>query len=240
MDFSKRHREAEMMDDLRLSSADLKRTYRDIGRANRLLGGDRGILVALNRLISKNVQKNYSIIDVGCGDGTLLRKIDRFFRKRGLQVHLKGIDLNEKAIALAKESSANHPAIEYAVVDMLQKEPLHLTGDIVISTLTLHHISEEHVPFFLERLVKMTRMAIIISDLQRSWFAYLLFKLFSVIFIQTKIAKNDGLVSIRSGFRKKELLRYSKRLSGLDHEIRSKWAFRYVWLMQIKRQTAHE
>lgn len=240
MDFSKRHREEELMDNPGVSPEDLKRTYEDIGRANRLLGGDVDTMDALAELISKHPQKSYSIIDVGCGNGVMLRKICRFFRKRDLRVQLRGIDLNEKAIDLAKEASQEYPEIKFEAVDIIQKESLDLKADIVISTLTLHHISENHVPLFLQRLVKMAHIGIIINDLQRSRSAYYLFKLFSVIFIKTKIAKNDGLVSIRSGFTKKELLQYSNSLPDHDHEIRSKWAFRYVWLMRVKRPTPYE
>jgi 2-polyprenyl-3-methyl-5-hydroxy-6-metoxy-1,4-benzoquinol methylase len=240
MEFSKRYREHELMDDPRLSPEKLRQTYDDIGRANRLLGGDGVTLAAINHLISKNPQKTYSIIDVGCGNGALLRKICHAFRKRNLAVALTGIDINETAITLAKEASVDYPEIAFDRVDILQKESFSQKADIVISTLTMHHLSEDRIPLFLQCLAKMTRIGIIINDLQRSRSAYYLFKLFSVIFIKTKIAKNDGLVSIRSGFTKKELLQYSTRLPDFDHEIRLKWAFRYVWLMRVKRPRRYE
>jgi len=235
MDFSKRHRENELMDNPGVSSANLKRIYEDIDQANRLLGGDKGTLDAIDDLILDNPQKSYTVIDIGCGNGAILRKVCRFFRKRNLEVQLTGIDLNDSAIAIAKESSMDYPEIEYVTTDVLQKAASNFKADIVISTLTMHHIPEENIPLFLRQLTKMACMGVIINDLKRSRSAYYLFKLFSVIFIKTMIAKNDGLVSIRSGFTKKELLQYSKLLPDMDYEIRSKWAFRYVWVMQPKR-----
>lgn len=235
MDFSKRHCEDELMDDTALSAQELKNTYKDIDRVNRMLGGDNGILDTIDELVSDNPKQQYSIIDIGCGNGEILRKVCTCFRKKGLGIELIGIDLNEKAIALAKAASRDYPEISYEVVDLLQSSAEGLKADFIISTLTMHHIEETDIPIFLKRSIEMANIAVVINDLQRSPVAYYLFKLFSVIFIKTKIAKNDGLVSIRSGFIKKELFQYSLGFPELDHSIRSKWAFRYVWIMQPNR-----
>ncbi len=237
MDFSIRHRENELMDDSGLSADALRNTYADIDRANRLLGGDRGVLEAIEDLVSENPKEQYSIIDIGCGNGAILRKVCQFFRKKGLKVKLLGIDLNDKAIVLAKEASKDFTEISYQVVDVLQREFIDLKQDLVISTLTMHHIPEDKIPAFLIKLTNMACFGIIINDLQRSRSAYYLYRLFSAIFIKTKIAKNDGLVSIRSGFTKKELFQYSRGFSRFNHSIRSKWAFRYVWVMRVKQPT---
>ena len=240
MDFSKRHREDELMDDSNISYEALKGTYEDIDRTNRLLGGNLGIIAAIDRLVAGHPKKEYSVIDVGCGNGAMLRTLADFFKERNLAAQLVGIDFNKKAIDLARKSSKEYPKISYRNVDMLQKDSLNSKADIVVSTLTLHHIDEEDIPFFLRRMIKMADIGVVINDLQRSRMAYYLFKLFSTIFIKTPIAKNDGLVSIRSGFTKKELLQYSKDFPDLEHKIHSKWAFRYVWVMQLKRQTINE
>jgi len=235
MNFSTRHREDELMDDMQLSAHDLKLIYDDINRANSFLGGTNGLISAVTNLISKNPKNAYSLIDVGCGDGEMLRKLCLYFRSKNLEVSLIGMDLNEKAIALAEASSKDFPEISYSVLDVLSEDITALQADLVVSTLTMHHIKEEAIPLFLKRLCEMARIGIVINDLQRSRLAYYLFKFFSAIFIKTKEAKNDGLVSIRSGFTKKELLHYSHGLSKFDHSIQSKWAFRYVWIMQPNR-----
>lgn len=235
MDFSTRHREDELMDDMQLSAQDLKLIYDDINRANSFLGGTDGLISAVANLISKNPKNTHSLIDVGCGDGEMLRSLCLYFRSKNLEVSLMGIDLNEKAIAMAEASSKDFPEISYSVMDVLSQDTASLKADFIVSTLTMHHIEEGAIPVFLKRLGEMARISIVINDLQRSRLAYYLFKFFSAIFIKTKEAKNDGLVSIRSGFTKKELLQYSLGLPKYDHSILSKWAFRYVWIMQPKR-----
>jgi hypothetical protein len=86
----------------------------------------------------------------------------------------------------------------------------------------------------------MAPMAIIINDLQRNKLAYYLFQVFSLIFIKTKIAKQDGLISIRSGFVKSDLQRLGNAVPDYYQRIRWRWAFRYLWVMQAKAVPFHE
>ena len=119
--------------------------------------------------------------------------------------------------------------------DILQLAPEDLHGDIVLCTLTMHHFFDENIPVFLDRFVKLARIGVVINDLQRSPLAYYLFRGFSAIFIRTKIAKHDGLISIKSGFTKAELERFAENLPSVDHDIKWKWAFRYAWVMHTRR-----
>lgn len=240
MDFSTRHREEELMDDVSMSYEKLQLVYADIDRANAFLGGNKGLLQAVENLVLEHPKKKYSLLDVGCGNGQMLRKLCLFFRSRNLEISLIGIDINEKAITLAQASSKDFPEITFSKADVLRENLELPQADFVVSTVTMHHISEESVPVFLAQLQKMAHIGIVINDLQRSRLAYTLFKFFSAIFIKTKEAKNDGLVSIRSGFTKKELWQYSVGLPQYHHTIQWKWAFRYVWTWYVKRPTTNE
>ena len=101
----------------------------------------------------------------------------------------------------------------------------------------MHHFTDTQLVVFLKKYVELAKIGIVINDLQRSGLAYYLFKLFSLIFIKTKTAKIDGAISITRGFKKKELIQYSKGLPDTEHQIKWKWAFRYVWIMQPNRLT---
>jgi hypothetical protein len=72
----------------------------------------------------------------------------------------------------------------------------------------------------------------VINDLHRSKVSFFLFKLFSLIFIKTPIAKHDGLVSIKSAFTKLDLVTFSIDMPHVEHDIRWKWAFRYLWIIR--------
>lgn len=237
MDFSKRSREAELMDDPEVSQQTLKDVLQDINRANRILGGNKATIMALSQLVSQNPRDSYTVLDMGCGDGAMLREVVLFFRQIGKNVKCLGIDLNGNALRMAREASQDIPEITYLKKDILDSDASGLECDILITTLTLHHFYDEEIPSILKRFGKLARIGIVINDLQRSPLAYSLFKVFSLIFIHTAMAKNDGLVSIARGFTKAELMQFSKVIIGAEHKISWQWAFRYVWIIKMNRLT---
>jgi len=236
-DLSKRSNQAELMDDFDVPKAKIKRVFKDINRANQMLGGNQITINAVVDLIRMHPKEEYVIADMGCGDGSMLRQIVRYFRKRQIGMRCIGIDLNDNAIALGKEACAEYPEIQFLKQDVLALAPAELQCDIMLCTLTVHHFTNEEIPIFLNQFISLSKLGVVINDLERSVLAYYLFKLFSTIFIKTKIAKSDGLISISRGFKKSDLIRFSKALPQATHRIKWKWAFRYVWIMQTKRLT---
>ena len=231
MNFASRSEERELMDDPQISKDVLHAVLKDINKANSLLGGNRITINSIKKLIRENPRKTYSILDVGCGDGSMMRALAQFFRKLDISVRLVGWDISETALKLGRSHTSEFPEIEFHRMDV-SKEPTKIeVFDFVISTLTLHHFSEAQIPNLMKMLLSRSRIAIVINDLQRSRIAYALFKGFSAIFIRTAIAKNDGLLSIKRGFTRKELIEHSKKIGG-EHQIKWKWAYRYVWIVK--------
>lgn len=235
-DLSKRSTERELMDDFPKGINRLRIVFDDINRVNRILGGNSITVKAVAGLIKNNPQEQYTIVDMGCGDGNMLRELARYCRKNGISARFIGIDLNEEALQLALEASGEFPEIEYQHEDILKCNTSQLPCDILVNTLCMHHIPNELLDTFLRKFVELGKIGIVINDLHRSSMAYYLFKLFSLIFIKTKVAKIDGLISITKGFIKSDLRTYAKDLPTVSHHIEWKWAFRYVWIMQPNRQ----
>ncbi len=69
----------------------------------------------------------------------------------------------------------------------------------------------------------------LVNDLHRSELAYALFWVIS-LFFGNHVARNDGLVSIRKAFRRKDLEKYAKEVNGKS-SIKWRWAFRYQWII---------
>jgi len=235
MDLRYRTTESELMDDPNMAIDTLRLVFKDINKSNRFLGGNTITLDNVCKLIKEFPKKQYTIVDMGCGDGEMLRELASYFKNMEIEVLLIGLDLNENALVIARELSVDFPEITFSKQDILTLKPLDFNCDILLCTLTMHHFSNEQIPIFLSQFTKLANIGVVINDLQRSALAYYLFKGFSTIFIKTKIAKHDGLISIKSGFRKKDLKTFSKDLSHTAHTINWKWAFRYVWVMQTAR-----
>ncbi|WP_190808779.1 methyltransferase domain-containing protein [Flagellimonas sp. S3867] len=235
MDLTIRSRAFELMDDPNMGFEELKDAYTDINRCNKWLGGDDITINAVWNLIKGDKNKSYTILDMGCGDGTMLLKLSKFLNKYNVSHRMIGVDLRDDVLQIAQEKTVGYPNIEFRKMDILKADS-SFECDILINTLTMHHFDEERIDAFLMQFVKLAKSGVVINDLHRSGLAYYLFKVFSHLFLRTEVARYDGLVSILKGFKKRELVALSKKIPDVMHEIRWKWAFRYVWTMKLNPQ----
>jgi 2-polyprenyl-3-methyl-5-hydroxy-6-metoxy-1,4-benzoquinol methylase len=162
----------------------------------------------------------------------MLRKIADFGNKNGYDFNLIGIDANAFTVRHAVKLSVNYNNINYLCEDIFTMDQSKLSCDVLVCTLTLHHFTEEEILHILTRFKGASSLGIVINDLQRSALSYRLFQLLCVIFQLNRMSKEDGLVSILRGFKKKELIDFSKKLNFKKYNIQWKWAFRYQWIIQ--------
>ncbi|WP_430467150.1 methyltransferase domain-containing protein [Winogradskyella ouciana] len=219
------------MDDFSLKGELLRDTLDKLGNINKWLGGNRVTLNGIIQLL-KNQPKNktYTIIDLGCGHGDILRQVAKYGRKHQYSFRLIGIDANQDAIAYATELSSEYPNITFKSIDIFSDQFETLNFDIALTTLFLHHFKEEEIKKLLKKLYANANIGLVINDLQRSKLAYGLFKLLGLV-ITNQMIKQDGLTSILRAFKREELEEISQQLH-LKSQIRWKWAFRYQWLIQ--------
>ena len=236
IDLKVRSDQKEILDDWQGDSHELECVLKDINRVNRILGGNSITINAVIGLIQEHPKESYTILDMGCAEGNMLRSLAIAARKQHLNLNLIGVDLNRDALTIAKKASIDFPEIVYHEKDILSADFSDFSCDIVITTLTMHHFQNSEILNFAQQFTLLASIGVVINDLHRSALAYYLFKGFSLIFIKTKVAKIDGLTSIRRGFLKSELLTLAKSLTNVHHEIDWKWAFRYVWIMRKQQQ----
>ncbi|NNJ88391.1 MAG: methyltransferase domain-containing protein [Eudoraea sp.] len=229
--FKARSTEKEFMDDLSLDKDQIKAILKDIRLTNKWLGGNNITIRALDRIFKEHPREKYTILDIGCGDGSMLREVADHCNKKNIHTQLIGLDLNEKSINIAREYSHSYGNIEYRIKDVLSLEPEELQCDILLCTLTLHHFSEEQIHTFVKKFALLTNIGIIVNDLDRNKIGFVLFKLLSQVFMKTSIAKHDGLISIKSGFTSKDFRRFSRTVPAMDHKVMWRWAFRYEWVL---------
>lgn len=232
MNTNKRSEHREIMDDFDLQGKELKRTLQDLDKINKWLGGNKITLEGLETILKSTCYAQpVTIMDVGCGNGSMLAEIADYGRRRGIKMKLYGIDANPNTIQLAKENTQSYPEISYELLDIFSEEFSSGKVDIILCTLTLHHFSDFEIQKVLHNFVKSAQMGIVINDLHRTRIAYYLFMAFCAVFIDNEIAKKDGLTSILRSFKKEELKAFGKDLNVRDQKITWKWAFRYQWIL---------
>jgi len=223
----------EIMDDFAMEGEILRDALDKIASINQLLGGNKVTLDGIKSLIgSKPKDEVIRITDIGCGNGDMLRTLADYAKGKGLQFILKGIDANSFTINHAQSLSKNYQNITYQCSDIFDDLAKDEACDIMLCTLTLHHFKDEEIIDLLENFKKSAKMGIVINDLQRSALAYRLFKALCYVFRLNDMSREDGLVSILRGFKRADLVKYSKQLKLKSGSIKWKWAFRYQWIIE--------
>lgn len=222
----------EIMDDFAMEGEILRDALDKIAKINQLLGGNKLTLQGVQDLlpgISKS--KEIVIVDVGCGNGDMLRTLADFGLKNNYKLRLIGIDANKFTISHAQKLSEKHTNISYSCQDIFSESFQELKYDIVLCTLTLHHFKDEEIIQLLGMFYKNSNIGVVINDLQRSAIAYRLFQALCFVFQLNDMSREDGLISILRGFKKEELINFSNKLNFSKYKIQWKWAFRYQWII---------
>jgi hypothetical protein len=230
VDTSYRSNATEIMDDFSMKGTLLRDTLDKLGSINKWLGGNTITLNGIKQLLHNQPKaKTYTIVDLGCGHGDILRLVAEYGRKHQFSFNLVGIDANQDAIDYANELSVNYPEITFQNIDIFSEAFQNLEFDIVLSTLFLHHFKDEEIVNLLQHLSHKAKLGIVINDLHRSKLAYGLFKLLGLL-ISNHMIVQDGLTSILRAFKREDLEKLSETLN-LTSKIYWKWAFRYQWLI---------
>jgi 2-polyprenyl-3-methyl-5-hydroxy-6-metoxy-1,4-benzoquinol methylase len=224
---------AEIMDDFSMQGEILREALDKIAKINQLLGGNLLTLHGVQHLLAEIPQSStITIVDVGCGNGDMLRTLANFGLNNNLKFELIGIDANAFTISHAKELSKNYANIKYECLDIFDKPFQELKCDITLCTLTLHHFKDNEIIDLLTIFNTNSKLGIVVNDLHRSAIAYRLFQGLCFVFQLNSMSREDGLTSILRGFKKEELLHFSKKLNFSNYKIQWKWAFRYQWIIK--------
>ncbi|WP_320814778.1 methyltransferase domain-containing protein [Flavobacterium sp.] len=225
-----RTEEEEIMDDFTLGGEELREALDKIASINQFLGGNKLTLQGVKKLIkSKN---EITIVDVGCGNGDMLRALADFGIKNNFKFNLIGIDANTFTINYAIKLSKEYPNISYKCEDIFSEVFSQLEYDIVLCTLTLHHFKNNQIDYLIQLFNKQSKIGIVINDLHRNIIAYRAFQVICFVFRLNRMSREDGLVSILRGFKKQELIEFSERNKLKNYFIQWKWAFRYQWIIK--------
>ena len=213
-----RSRREEQMDDPGLDPAVYERVLHDLARVNRWTFTASPVLAFMTRAIGD--AHAFRLIDVGFGDGDVLRAIARWARRRDIAADLVGVDLNEKSLAAARAATPAWMPIDYRTGDYLdQAGPF----DFVISSQVTHHMTDEQLGTFLRYMEREAKQGWLICDLHRHGFAHWGFPLLARLMMVHRIVREDGRLSIARSFRPAEwaaLLEEAGIPPGAAHIVR--------------------
>jgi len=233
--FSNKNRseQSEIMDSIDFHGDEMDYLLKDLNNVNKWLGGNKITIDGIQKLLQDHPKSTrITILDIGCGNGEMLRKCITYGERHNIKFEGIGLDFNESILEIARKQSSGFSNIKFQKVDVFLEENLIPNCDIATCTLVLHHFKNKQIENLLKNLIPKVNVGIVINDLHRSKQAFNLFKIVSALFIKTKTARNDGLVSIARGFKKSELVQLSKQIPNQKSEINWHWAYRFQWILK--------
>ncbi|HZZ36347.1 MAG TPA: methyltransferase domain-containing protein [Caulobacteraceae bacterium] len=223
--FAARSPEAELMDDPSVSREEFADCLADLAKVNAVTLARPPTLAWLARA-TRDLPRGvaFTLVDVGSGQGDMLRTIHRWATRRGLKPRLIGVDLNPWSEPAARAATPASMGIEFQTGDVFQvrfDEPV----DFIVSSLVTHHMSDEQVVQFLRWMEASARRGWFVNDLHRHPFAFYGFTLLSWIAGWNRFVRHDGPVSVARAFRRADWERLIQEAGLQDAGLSVRWIF---------------
>jgi 2-polyprenyl-3-methyl-5-hydroxy-6-metoxy-1,4-benzoquinol methylase len=190
----------ELMDADGLDSATYTAVVGDLATVNVVTMAARPTLDFLAR--STVGLKSFRLLDVGYGDGDMLRRIARWAKRRGVEADLVGVDLNPRSEIAAQAHTPPGLTIDWRTGDYAD-----LAGqgwDFIISSLVAHHMTHDQLVAFLRFMDGQAARGWLVNDLHRHRFAHWGFPILARLFGWHRIVRHDGTLSIARSYRPAE------------------------------------
>jgi len=203
-DFRRRAQLTELMDEP-CTRDQLRGCLRDLARINRWTFAARPVLSWLDDVLESF---RYSlpahavplrILDVACGYGDGLRRIEQWAKARRIAVELIGLDLNPDATAIAREATPPSSRIHWLSTDIFEfspPQPIHL----VTSSLFTHHLADIDIIRFLRWMERHATLAWFVNDLSRAPIPYHVIKIVAKLARLHPFVQYDAPVSVARAF----------------------------------------
>ncbi|ARS28137.1 methyltransferase domain-containing protein [Sphingomonas sp. KC8] len=193
-----RSREDEQMDDPALPPAEYAAVLADLAQVNRVTMAARPTIHFLARALAG--RRHVRLLDVGYGQGDMLRHIARWANRHGVTADLVGVDLNPNSAPAARAATPADMPIDYRTGDYAA-----LAGggfDVIVSSLVAHHMTDAQLAAFLRFMETEAAVGWMVNDLHRHRFAYAGFPLLAAMMRWHPIVAHDGRLSIARAFRR--------------------------------------
>jgi SAM-dependent methyltransferase len=178
-------------------AAEVAAAFRDLDRANCFFRFSHPFEAALPGWLGSERCERLDILDVGAGTGLLGQKLSTWAAQRGWRWRFTNLDSNPLALQLGNQAGG-------VVGSALQLPFADASFDLVIASQMTHHLTEEQIVTHWREAWRVTRDAIFISDLHRNPWLYSMVWLSLHLLRVGPTVMEDGLISVRRGFRRRE------------------------------------
>jgi len=204
MFLGRRSAQAEYFDLRDRPVSEIVNDYRDLDRINRFCQFARPFKEKLPYWLGEDRCAQLDILDVGAGTGLLAQTLSRWAADRGWTWRFTNLEAN----ALAPHSD---PSAGRVLGSALQLPFPDGHFDLVIASQMTHHLTDDQIVVHLQEAWRVTRDAVMISDMHRNRGLHALLWLTMLILRVSPTVRSDGLTSVRRGFHCAELRQFAER-----------------------------
>lgn len=221
--FKHRSNKKELLDEDNIPQKDLFLNLNELDTINHLLGGYNITFSALKKIVQPGHQLN--LVDIGCGGGDTLKRINAWKTKNNYNINLFGVDLKQVCIDYAiLRNKTNETQF---ICDDYRNSFKHIPKiHIIHACLFCHHLSENEI-IELIRFAINNKSILVINDLERNPIAYYSIKCLTKLFSGSYLVKNDAPLSVLRGFKKREWISILQKAGSVNFSVINKWAFRH-------------
>jgi SAM-dependent methyltransferase len=196
-------------------------SYRLMKWVNRFGGGTKAVKNYLATEISRNGgSRPVRILDIGSGTCDIPLAILKWAGKRPQKIEFTCLETNETALKLAAE---NIKRSDFDAIELKRESIFEFDAgqdfDYAIGSMFFHHYRDEQILNLVEKLRSYMLKSILINDLRRDLMSYATCRLLACSF--SKGLRHDVLLSIRKGFKSKELSHLLGRIKDAQVEVKT-------------------
>jgi SAM-dependent methyltransferase len=226
--FKRRSLMLEVLDCPDVDDRFAERSYRFMRFANRFLGGYRVVQRFLAAELAGLPQGHgLRVLDLGCGACDIPLGMSRWARRRGIDIRFTCLDVLPQAEKIAQRNIklTRDTKVTFLREDAFSHEPEN-QYDCAIASMFFHHLQDSEILQLVSRLRRYVRRSLLINDLRRDVIHYA-----GALLLRASISSDfltDALLSIRRGFRARELAELLSRVEDAHVNVANAWMYRVM------------
>jgi SAM-dependent methyltransferase len=183
---------------------DLALSLSHMAGVNRWLGGARVVMSHLRSLLPDG--RPARVLDIGTGGADIPMRIARWVRPSG-KVTVFALDRQLQVARLASVACADQRNLIFGVADGERLPFRDGSMDVVLASMTLHHLPDEQAGAFITEMARVARHGVVVNDLERHAVNYWGARALSLTWWRgDPYTRHDGPLSVLRSFTPGELL----------------------------------
>ncbi|HUN89737.1 MAG TPA: methyltransferase domain-containing protein [Terriglobales bacterium] len=206
----------EILDGDHASHQEIGKSLVDLQRINRWFGGTRTMRKLIETVLDRTNKTHLTLLDVGSATGDIPIAIEKQLASRGIQLRYTLLDRDSTHFSADVSNRVRGNALTLPFRDK--------SFDLISCSLFAHHLEPDELSTFLKESLRISRIAVLINDLRRSYLHLAAVRAGTPIF--SRITRHDSVASVRRAYTPGEMRQMLNHGTARHIEIRNSYLFR--------------